>query len=163
MKPSDNILFACCLLIFAGEVPAAAEIKGPNGEKCATSATGVERSNSGNYEIPPRSIFYEQLKFTDPTVHTAIFTNPIAGDPDNNYVKVWVVRKIKGAWQAPEDWTEEPSKAFCLDQKDQRRHVHSRRKCAARTRTDSFAEIHEIPTEQPMCHGLTQRFLVWNR
>lgn len=39
--------FAFCLLILAGVVPAAAEIKGPNGEKCATTATGVEHSKDG--------------------------------------------------------------------------------------------------------------------
>gem|GEM_PF-1582829 len=80
----------------------------------------LSRSDSGDYEIPPRSMFYEQLKFTDATVHTAIFTNPIAGDPNNQYMKVWAARKVGGAWQNPEDWTAEPTKAFCLDKKDER-------------------------------------------
>jgi uncharacterized protein YjdB len=80
----------------------------------------LERSDSGDYEIPPRSIFYEQVKFTDPTVHTVTFSNPIAGDPDNHFVKVWVVRKVDGHWQAPEDWTEQPVKAFCFDAKAER-------------------------------------------
>jgi hypothetical protein len=80
----------------------------------------LERSGSGDYEIAPRSMYYEQLKFTDPTVHTAIFTNPIAGDPGNQYMRVWAVKKLGGAWTPPEDWTQEPAKAFCLDRKDER-------------------------------------------
>jgi len=80
----------------------------------------LERSTSGDYEIPPRSMIYEQLKFTDPTVHTAIFSNPIAGDPVAQYMKVWAVKKVGGAWKPPEDWTQEPIKAFCLDRKDER-------------------------------------------
>ena len=77
-------------------------------------------SASGDYEIPPRSMIYEQLKFTDAAVHTVVFSNPIAGTPNNEYMKLQVVKKIGGAWKAPEDWTHEPFKAFCLDQKDER-------------------------------------------
>jgi uncharacterized protein YjdB len=94
--------------------------KGKTDETFTLLDVALKRSGSGNYEIPPRSMIYEQLKFTDPTVHTAIFTNPIAGDPGNTYIKVWVVKKVGGEWKAPEDWTEEPSKAFCLDKKDDR-------------------------------------------
>ena len=94
--------------------------KGKSDELFTLLDVALERSASGDYEIPPRSMIYEQLKFTDPTVRTAIFTNPIAGDPGNTYMKVWVVKKVGGEWKAPEDWTEEPSKAFCLDKKEDR-------------------------------------------
>lgn len=94
--------------------------KGKSDEVFTLLDNALERSASGDYEIAPRSIIYEKLKFTDPTVHTVTFTNPIAGDPDNQYVKLWVVKKIAGAWQAPEDWTEQPIKAFCLDAKAER-------------------------------------------
>jgi hypothetical protein len=35
-------------------------------------------------------------------------------------MKVWVVKKVGGKWNSPEDWTQQPSKAFCLDKKDER-------------------------------------------
>lgn len=94
--------------------------KGKQDEIFTLLDNALEHSVSGDYEIAPRSMIYEQLKFTDPTVHTATFTNPVAGDPDNQYVKVWVVKKVGGKWSSPEDWTQQPSKAFCLDKKDER-------------------------------------------
>ena len=75
---------------------------------------------SGDYEIAPRSVIYEHLKFTDATVHTAILNNPIAGAPNIEFIKVQVVQKIGGVWQAPEDWTNDAFKSFCLDKKDER-------------------------------------------
>jgi uncharacterized protein YjdB len=94
--------------------------KGKSEETFTLLDEALARSVSGDYEIAPRSVIYEQLKFTDPTVRTAIFTNPIAGDPGNTYMKVWAVEKIGGVWKAPEDWTAEPVKAFCLDSSEQR-------------------------------------------
>jgi hypothetical protein len=75
---------------------------------------------SGNYEIEPRSMFYEHLKFTDPTVHTVDFYNPVAGNSNIDFMKVQALRKIAGKWQAPEDWTNDAFKSFCLDKKDER-------------------------------------------
>jgi hypothetical protein len=74
----------------------------------------------GDYEIDPRSIFYEHLKFTDPTVHYVEFYNPIADDPGNGSMKVQVLKKIAGQWKDAEDWTNEAFKLFCLDKKDER-------------------------------------------
>ena len=74
----------------------------------------------GVYEVQPRSMFFELLKFTDPSVHTVTFFNPIAGTPDNEFMKLQVVKKIGGVWKAPEDWTLAPLKTFCLDKKDER-------------------------------------------
>lgn len=72
------------------------------------------------YEVQPRSMFFELLKFTDPSVHTVTFFNPIAGTPDNQFMKLQVVKKVGGVWKAPEDWTLAPLKTFCLDKKDER-------------------------------------------
>ena len=77
-------------------------------------------SKSGDYEIPPRSMIYEELKFTDASVHTVVFMNPIPDSPANDFMKVQVVKKIGGVWKEREDWTRVPLKAFCLDQKDER-------------------------------------------
>ncbi|MEO7008767.1 MAG: Ig-like domain-containing protein [Caldimonas sp.] len=77
-------------------------------------------SKSGDYEIPPRSMFYEHLKFTDATVHSVYLLNPIGANPGAEFMKVQVVQKIDGEWKAPEDWTHEPFKQFCLDKKSER-------------------------------------------
>jgi hypothetical protein len=42
MKLWCSALVACWPLFFSWAAPAGAEIKGPNGEKCATTASGVE-------------------------------------------------------------------------------------------------------------------------
>ncbi len=76
--------------------------------------------NSGDYQFDPRSIFYEHLKFTDATVHSVYWSNPIAIFPNNQFMKVQAVKKIAGQWRAPEDWTQESYKQFCLDKKDER-------------------------------------------
>ena len=73
-----------------------------------------------SYEFQPRSVLYEHLIFSDPTLHSVHFFNPIAVLPDKAFMKVQVKRKIGGQWQALEDWTLEPSKQFCLDRKDER-------------------------------------------
>ena len=74
------------------------------------------------YEIEPRSFYYEHLKFTDPTVHSALFFNPIAALPATHreFIKVQALTKIGGQWNGPLDWTEEVHKQFCLDKKDER-------------------------------------------
>ena len=77
-------------------------------------------SKSGNYEIAPRSMFYEHLKFTDPTVSSVYLLNPIAAFPNTEFMKVQVVMKIDGAWKPPEDWSREPYKQFCRDKKSER-------------------------------------------
>jgi hypothetical protein len=74
----------------------------------------------GDYVIEPRSVLYEHLKFTDPTVHYVEFFNPIAGDPNNGGLKLQALKKIAGAWQAPEVWTDDAFKLFCLDKKSER-------------------------------------------
>ncbi len=75
---------------------------------------------SGNYEIELRSVLYEHLKFTDATVHAVVFYNPIAGQPNNSFMKLQALRKIGGKWQAPEDWTNDAFKTWCLDNQDER-------------------------------------------
>lgn len=72
------------------------------------------------YLIHPRSMFYEHLKFSDATVHSVYLSNPVAALPDREFIKLQALKKIGGRWQAPEDWTGEPFKQFCLDQRDQR-------------------------------------------
>lgn len=75
---------------------------------------------SGDYKIPPRSIFYEHLKFTDPTVHAVSFYNPIPELENKEFMKVQAVTKINGKWDPPEDWTTNTYKLFCLDKKNER-------------------------------------------
>ena len=72
------------------------------------------------HRIHPRSMFFEHLKFGDATVHSAIFVNPLALFPTKEFLKIEVLKKIGGTWRAPEDWTAEPYKQFCLDKKDER-------------------------------------------
>jgi hypothetical protein len=81
---------------------------------------GAVRDSNGDFSIQPRSILYEDLKFSDATVHEVIFYNPIANQPTNTYMKVQALRKIAGEWQAPEDWTNDTYKTWCLDKKDER-------------------------------------------
>ena len=85
-----------------------------------TLLKSAEEFTSGNYQIEPRSILYEHLKFTDATVHSVYWSNPIAIFPNNQFMKVQAVKKIADQWQAPEDWTQESYKQFCLDKKDER-------------------------------------------
>ena len=75
---------------------------------------------SGNYEIEQRSMLYEHFRFTDPTVRSVILVNPIAILPGHDRMKVQAVKKIGGVWKAIEDWTEDATKSFCLDRKDER-------------------------------------------
>ena len=73
-----------------------------------------------HYEIQPRSIFYEHLKFSDPTVSSVYFVNPLGVYPNSGVIKVQARKKIDGVWKATEDWTLEPFKQFCLDKKTER-------------------------------------------
>jgi|KBSSwiStaDraftv2_1062776.scaffolds.fasta_scaffold02680_15 Bacterial Ig-like domain (group 2) len=75
---------------------------------------------SGNYEVEPRSILYEHLKFSDPSVHAVVFYNPIADRPDNGPMKLEALKKIGGKWQPPEDWTPRAFQTYCLDNQDER-------------------------------------------
>ncbi len=72
------------------------------------------------YEIAPRSVYVEHLKFSDATVHSVYLNNPIATFPNREFMKVQVKKKIGGQWQAVEDWSGEPFKQFCRDKKDER-------------------------------------------
>ncbi len=72
------------------------------------------------FEIQPRSLFFEHLKFTDASVHSIYFFNPIAALPGREFMKLQVKKKIGGQWQAVEDWTAEPYKQFCRDKTDER-------------------------------------------
>jgi hypothetical protein len=72
------------------------------------------------YEIEPRSLIYEHLKFSDNTVHAVMLINPIAILPSHSFMKLQAVKKIGGVWKAVEDWTEDSTKSFCLDKKDER-------------------------------------------
>ena len=47
-------------------------------------------------------------------------SNPIGVLPDREFIKLQALKKIGGQWQAPEDWTAERYKQFCLDQQDER-------------------------------------------
>jgi hypothetical protein len=73
-----------------------------------------------HYEIAPRSVYIEHLKFSDPTVHSVYLNNPIANFPDREFMKVQAMKKIGGQWQAVEDWSGEPFKQFCRDKTDER-------------------------------------------
>ena len=72
------------------------------------------------YEIQPRSIFFEHLKFSDPTVSSVYFFNPVAVIPGHGFIKVQARKKIGGTWRDTEDWTDEPYKQFCRDKQDER-------------------------------------------
>jgi hypothetical protein len=73
-----------------------------------------------DYQVQPRSMLYEHLKFGDATVHSVYLFNPIAALPDREFMKLQALKKIGGVWQAVEDWTAEPFKQFCLDKQDER-------------------------------------------
>ena len=61
----------------------------PEGQKSAKfELLANALDSSGNYEIEPRSIHYEHLKFSDPTVHAVVFYNPIADRTDNGPMKL---------------------------------------------------------------------------
>lgn len=76
----------------------------------------------GDYEIEPRSLYYEHLQFTDPAVHSALFVNPIGNIPaaSREFIKVQAWKKLAGQWKPVEDWTAEPYKFFCFDKTDER-------------------------------------------
>ncbi|MBI5719654.1 MAG: Ig-like domain-containing protein [Burkholderiales bacterium] len=73
-----------------------------------------------NYEIAPRSLIVEHLRFDDAGVSSVYFANPIAALPERSFIKVQAKKKIGGQWRAVEDWTNEPYKQFCLDQAEER-------------------------------------------
>ena len=89
------------------------------------------------FDLPKLSTTYEHYLFSDDSVRSVAFWNgatfdlqkeassPIAPtwDPKpataaaREGLRVWALVKIKGQpkWQAPHDWTDEPSHAFCRD------------------------------------------------
>lgn len=72
------------------------------------------------YEIPPRSFYYEHLKFTDSAVSSVLIFNPVALYSPGDGAKVEVLKKIGGQWSAPEDFTNEIVKTFCRDKRAER-------------------------------------------
>ncbi len=72
------------------------------------------------YEVDPRSLYVEHLKFSDATVHSVLLVNPVAILPNRDFMKVQAVKKIGGVWQPVEDWTAESTKNFCRDKRDER-------------------------------------------
>ena len=75
---------------------------------------------SNAYEVDPRSLYVEHLKFSDATVHAVLLVNPIAILPNREFMKLQAVKKIGGVWQPVEDWTAESTKNFCRDKRDER-------------------------------------------
>jgi hypothetical protein len=72
------------------------------------------------YEIEPRSMHYEHLKFGDDSVSSLYFLNPVAAMPNREFMKVQVKLKVGGSWRDFEDWTAEPYKQLCRDRKGER-------------------------------------------
>jgi hypothetical protein len=84
---------------------------------------------------PGRSPIYRlsnrviDIRFSDPTVSYIQFQNQPGGVPglapgvggvsDPN-LKIWALKHINGAWQAPEDWTQKALATFCRDKTDER-------------------------------------------
>jgi hypothetical protein len=56
MRPLNRLLLSCAFA-FAIAAPAAAEPKGPNGEACSSSATGVKHTIKGNDYICDKCVF----------------------------------------------------------------------------------------------------------
>jgi len=72
------------------------------------------------YEVDPRSLYVEHLKFSDASVHSVLLVNPVAILPNRDFMKVQAVKKIGGVWQPVEDWTADSTKNFCRDKRDER-------------------------------------------
>lgn len=52
-------------------------------------------------------------KFTvPPNVRTIVFSNTLAGV---SHASVTAIKKVRGEWKDPEDWSDEPEKEFCRD------------------------------------------------
>ena len=75
---------------------------------------------SNAYEVDPRSLYVEHLKFSDATVHSVLLVNPVAVLPNRDFMKVQAVKKIGGVWQPVENWTADSTKNFCRDKRDER-------------------------------------------
>jgi hypothetical protein len=104
--------------------PIEVDQKGHPRETFKLLKNALERPGGGTatdyYEIQPRSLFYEHLKFSDASVHSLYFSNPVAVLPEHSFMKVQALKKIGGQWRPVEDWTDEPFKQFCLDKRDER-------------------------------------------
>ncbi len=71
--------------------------------------------------IEPLSAQYLYLKFTDDAARVVTFNNKPATLPtDRSALTIRALAKIGGKWQAPEDWTDAPTKIFCRDAKAER-------------------------------------------
>lgn len=88
---------------------------GPRERKILLRTTAVFAEG---YVVPPRSFFYEHLKFVDSQISGVVLVNPV-GDSDTG-AKVEIVKKIDGRWSAPQDITGTPSVEFCRDRRDER-------------------------------------------
>ena len=74
----------------------------------------------GGYEIAPRSIHYEHLKFDDDSVAAVLVHSPLTGTNRGDALKLQAVQKIAGQWKPVEDWTRDGFKFFCRDKADER-------------------------------------------
>ena len=71
--------------------------------------------------IEPLSANYLYLKFTDDAARIVTFNNkPVTLPTDRSALTVRAIAKIDGKWQAPESWTDVPTKIFCRDTKAER-------------------------------------------
>ncbi len=92
------------------------------------------------FDLPKLSTTYEHFKFSDPEARSVRFWNGATFDLKESagpfFTPVWdpkpataaakegirvqALVKIKGAWQAPVDWTNDPSISFCRDVANER-------------------------------------------
>ena len=74
-----------------------------------------------SYEVPPRSMFFEHLVFTDASVSSVLIENPVSVAGDGGVrLRLQALVKIGGTWKAAEDWSKDQQKFFCLDKQDER-------------------------------------------
>lgn len=86
----------------------------PSGRRNVT----LLRANGSS--IPPRSLAYERLVFSDDSVAGVMLSNPLHAHPQAQDLRLIAVMKINGQWQAPEDWTGHLSKFLCRDKQSER-------------------------------------------
>ena len=76
------------------------------------------RSGAG-YRIPPRSMAFERLEFTDSAVASVYVATTLIGST-SSALTLQALVKVGGRWSAVEDWSSESSKYFCRDKGDER-------------------------------------------
>jgi hypothetical protein len=70
-------------------------------------------------QLPRLSFQYDDLKFTDDTVHFVVYQAPLVTGAAADF-KITALLKINGQWQAPQDWTDIGfAKTFCRDKQDE--------------------------------------------